>query len=106
MGWCAMLTGSPAAVCTRRCLLGRRGPAQVIAALSGHRHITDVASAAQLAELSKSKDAKQRALLFFTAAWAEPCREVAPHVEELSRRLGSRCEVFRIDVAEHSQVAR
>ncbi|CAE8640112.1 unnamed protein product [Polarella glacialis] len=73
---------------------------------SQRRRISDVASSTDFQSLS-AKAGGPPVLVFFTATWCQPCREVAPHLRELSRRLeGPHLRIARIDVQETPDLAR
>eukprot|EP00419_Tripos_fusus_P013214 CAMPEP_0172749252 /NCGR_PEP_ID=MMETSP1074-20121228/146926_1 /TAXON_ID=2916 /ORGANISM="Ceratium fusus, Strain PA161109" /LENGTH=137 /DNA_ID=CAMNT_0013581165 /DNA_START=14 /DNA_END=423 /DNA_ORIENTATION=+ len=74
------------------------------ATLWARRYIADVDSATafrkQLAEEGPP------ALVFYTARWCSPCRDVAPHIEALGARLeGPHLRIFRVDVDDHERFA-
>lgn len=54
--------------------------------------------------LSAVREAKVPVLLEFYADWCEPCKVIAPQVEELSRELQGKALIIRINVDENYPV--
>eukprot|EP00931_Biecheleriopsis_adriatica_P109189 TRINITY_DN83447_c0_g1_i1.p1 TRINITY_DN83447_c0_g1~~TRINITY_DN83447_c0_g1_i1.p1 ORF type:complete len:146 (-),score=36.96 TRINITY_DN83447_c0_g1_i1:129-566(-) len=70
------------------------------------RTISQVATVEEFKELSPAKEGAP-VLAFFTASWCQPCRDVVPHLEDLSSRLeGKYLKMARVDVAQLPEVAR
>lgn len=45
------------------------------------------------------------AIIDFYAEWCEPCKTVAPVVEELSNELGDKVDFYKLNVDENQQLA-
>jgi thioredoxin 1 len=45
-------------------------------------------------------------LVDFWADWCQPCRKVAPLLEELSRELGDEVEIVKVDIDANPEVTR
>mmetsp|Transcript_44491 Transcript_44491/g.105435 ORF Transcript_44491/g.105435 Transcript_44491/m.105435 type:complete len:147 (-) Transcript_44491:38-478(-) len=70
-----------------------------------HRTIvTDVSSSERYGELLK-EDRTWPTLVFYTASWCAPCREVSPCVQDLSHRYPRKLRVLRVDVEENPELA-
>ncbi|CAK0840438.1 unnamed protein product [Prorocentrum cordatum] len=102
--WPAMVTAAAAA---RRRFV-RQGPAALARpsapGASRRRLVTEVASAAQYEELLR--EPQPPALVFYTAAWCVPCREMESYVKGISDDRPRRLRVLRVDVEEHADLAR
>mmetsp|Transcript_45690 Transcript_45690/g.106052 ORF Transcript_45690/g.106052 Transcript_45690/m.106052 type:complete len:142 (-) Transcript_45690:113-538(-) len=61
--------------------------------------ITDVSSEARYGDLIK-ENMEWPTLVFYTAPWCVPCREVGPRLQDISRRFSNRLRVLRVDVDE------
>ncbi|CAJ1328598.1 unnamed protein product [Effrenium voratum] len=69
------------------------------------RSICHVASAEELKRLSPPQAAP--VLVFFTAAWCQPCRSVLPHLEDISDRFeGPHLKLAQVDVSDSPEAAR
>lgn len=89
-----LLSAAPAACRTRGVPSSGLSSA---AALLWCRTLTDVASEADFARATDAKGPPT--LTFYTAAWCEPCQEIAAHIEELSSQLeGPHLRMVRVDV--------
>eukprot|EP00927_Polykrikos_kofoidii_P018378 TRINITY_DN18512_c0_g1_i1.p1 TRINITY_DN18512_c0_g1~~TRINITY_DN18512_c0_g1_i1.p1 ORF type:complete len:190 (+),score=38.76 TRINITY_DN18512_c0_g1_i1:82-570(+) len=86
------------------CVLPRPAMASGAVRNSRRQIMTDVASAEHLEELVKAP--QPPALVFYTASWCSPCREVEPLLKEISDGYGTRAKVLRVDVEEQAEVAR
>eukprot|EP00439_Symbiodinium_sp_Y106_P035603 s2747_g4.t1 len=76
----------------RRCRPARRG--------IGH-----VASVREVQELSTAKAAP--VLAVFTASWCQPCRMLAPHLEDISEKFEGRfLKMVQVDVTDIPEAAR
>ncbi len=48
----------------------------------------------------------KKVLVDFFATWCNPCKMLAPMLEELSETLPENCEIVKIDIDENADVAR
>lgn len=48
----------------------------------------------------------KKVLVDFFATWCNPCKMLAPMLEELSETLAENCQIVKIDIDENPEVAR
>lgn len=59
-----------------------------------------------MASFKELTQSAEPVLIQFHATWCQPCRSLAPFVEEAKRRLGDRIKVLKIDIDRNQALAQ
>ena len=77
----------------------RPGPAEGCRLRARDSSIIDVTSPAHYESLINAKE-QAPTMVYYTATWCQPCRDISPYVKDVARAMTGSLRVLRVDVAD------